>query len=218
VSFDSVALPEKLARGFARFQKDRFARNEQRYRAIATAEQRPASFVISCCDSRVSPEVIFDTEPGDIFVMRNIANIVPPFELSGQYHGTSAALDFAVRRLEVASIVVLGHSGCGGVAALAEAPCGAPKGEFLGPWLQLIDKGMQRRRRQLHSCASDLRAMEFQCVKNSLTNLMTFPWISERCRCGALDIIGAHFSVGEGQLRVFDPQNERWALSRAVDG
>ncbi len=211
---NSHNLPKKLEQGFARFKRERFAREEQHYKSIAMAAQQPKAFVISCCDSRVSPEIIFDVEPGDIFVMRNIANIVPPFELSGQYHGTSAALDFAVRQLAVSAIIVLGHSGCGGIAALA-SPNSVPHGEFLGPWLHLIDKEMHHSHDGvMHNV--DLRAMEYQCVKNSLGNLMTFPWIASRFRAGTLDIVGAHFDVGKGELRVFDSTNDQWVMPSCV--
>jgi carbonic anhydrase len=208
-------LPDNLLEGFERFQSQRFVEKHSKYQSLAINGQHPSAFVISCCDSRVSPEVIFDCDPGDIFVMRNIASIVPPFELSGQYHGTSAALDFAVRRLEVRDVIVLGHSQCGGVQASADDPDGEKNGEFIGPWLKLIGNNS-------NCCSADadrsgkLRRLELNCVENSLKNLLTFPWILSRCRENRLRLHGVHFDVGSGKLQVFDQGQDLWTVLNPV--
>ena len=170
--------------------------------------QRPSSY--RAVTRGVSPEVIFDTNPGDIFVMRNIANIIPPFELSGQYHGTSAALDFAVRRLEVKHVVVLGHSNCGGVQAFAGDFNGVSNGEFIGPWLRLI--GTMAGRGAASCGCNDLREIEYKSIQNSLQNLRTFPWIASRCDAGTLCLHGVHFDVGVGVLRWFDTGSGDWRI------
>jgi carbonic anhydrase len=198
-------LSGELRSGYTRFQRQRYVKDCQTYQRLAVQGNRPDALVISCCDSRVTPEVIFDTGPGELFVMRNIANIVPPFELGGQYHGTSAVLDFAVRRLEVRHIIVLGHSDCGGVRAYAEDADGLSNGEFIGPWLNLIGSAEQSKRGEQHDgCAHDLRPVELQSIRNSLDNLLTFPWIAARVSEGLLYLHGAHFDVGSGALSVLN--------------
>jgi carbonic anhydrase len=214
-------LPEGLRSGYARFQSQRFARDCQKYRALATHGNHPGTLVISCCDSRATPEVIFDTDPGEMLVMRNIANIVPPFELGGQYHGTSAVLDFAVRRLEVRHILVLGHSDCGGVRAFAEDVNGISNGEFIGPWLNLIGKTAHECRAAGRGCEHDLQSIEFQSIRNSLHNLLTFPWIASRVSNRALCLHGVHFDVGSGTLRVYNEVSDEFEINTPnlpVDG
>src|SRR5919199_3365407 len=130
-------LPSRLTTGYRAFRENRFARERERYAALAEA-QRPEIMVIGCCDSRVPPEVIFDASPGEMFVVRNVANLVPPFETGGEYHGTSAALEFAVQALKVKHIVVLGHARCGGVRAFADSAAPLSPGDFIGRWMSLI--------------------------------------------------------------------------------
>src|SRR5215218_8872271 len=130
-------FPERLTDGYRAFLRDRFQREQSRYRELADT-QSPEVMVISCCDSRVSPEVIFDARPGELFVVRNVANLVPPFETGGTYHGVSAALEFGVGALKVKHIVVLGHAHCGGVRAYAEDAEPISPGDFIGRWMSLI--------------------------------------------------------------------------------
>lgn len=183
-------IPTLLEDGYPRFRRGRHRLWSEEYELLGRNGQRPSVFVISCCDSRVSPETIFDARPGDIFVMRNIANIVPPFELSGQYHGTSAALDFAVRNLRVRDIVVLGHSHCAGIETLLN---GSDIGEFLGPWLGIIKPSCLDR--DIDFCVAEQRA-----VRVSLANLRTFPLVQSRLEEGSLRLTGLYFDVDTGEL------------------
>ena len=134
---DGLSFPQALTEGYRAFLDDRFVREQDRYASLAEG-QSPEILIISCCDSRVSPEVIFDARPGELFVVRNVANLVPPFETGGEYHGTSAALEFAVQALKVKHIVVLGHARCGGVRAFADDAAPLSPGDFIGRWVSLI--------------------------------------------------------------------------------
>src|SRR3712207_5302054 len=131
-------LPSRLIEGYRAFLAERLPRERSRYAALAETGQRPEVMIIGCCDSRVSPEVIFDASPGELFVVRNVANLVPPYETGGDYHGTSAALEFAVQALRVKHIVVLGHARCGGVRAFADETAPLSPGDFIGRWMTLI--------------------------------------------------------------------------------
>src|SRR5438270_2717210 len=132
------AFPQHLLEGYRTFTSQRLPTEQSRYRELAERGQSPEIMVIGCCDSRVSPEVIFDASPGELFVARNVANLVPPFETGGEYHGTSAALEFAVQALKVQHIVILGHARCGGVRAFAEDTTPLSPGDFIGKWMSLI--------------------------------------------------------------------------------
>src|ERR671917_187792 len=131
-------FPERLIDGYRAFLGERFARERSRFAALAEAGQRPEIMVIGCCDSRVSPEVIFDASPGELFVVRNVANLVPPYAPDGDYHGTSAALEFGVQALQVKHIVVLGHAFCGGICAFADEQEPLSPGDFIGNWMSQI--------------------------------------------------------------------------------
>jgi len=161
--------------------------------------------VIACSDSRVDPSQIFDASPGEMFVVRNVANLVPPFELGGGRHGVSAALEFAVTQLEVPEIVVLGHGQCGGVAAsLSRRFEGARPGEggFIAHWVDLLDEARDRIVAE-HGADAHL-LMEFEAVRVSLANLRTFSCVREREQAGKLRLHGAHFAIADGILRVLD--------------
>ena len=149
---DSDTFPARLTDGYRAFLGDRFARERSRYETLAEG-QAPEVMVIGCCDSRVSPEVIFDASPGELFVARNVANLVPPFETQGDYHGTSAALEFAVQALRVKHIVVLGHARCGGIRAFADDTAPLSPGDFIGRWMNLIKpaRASSARRRAISS-------------------------------------------------------------------
>ena len=134
-----TTFPPSLLQGYSAFRDGRFAQESARYRTLAEQGQKPETLVLACCDSRAAPEIIFNALPGEIFVIRNVANLVPPYKPDGQYHATSAALEFAVQSLKVKHIVVLGHGRCGGVAA-ALGPASAPlsPGDFIGKWMELL--------------------------------------------------------------------------------
>ena len=212
----SPAFPARLEAGYRAFLGARFARERQRYEALAD-RQTPEVMVIGCCDSRVSPEVIFDASPGEIFVVRNVANLVPPFETGGEYHGTSAALEFAVQALKVKHIVVLGHARCGGIRAFADGSAPLSSGDFIGKWMSLIAPAAELVRRgsepETHDgCGAELglRPLELAAIELSLANLMTFPCVRILVERGRLRLHGAYFGVADGVLLVRDPMTGRF--------
>jgi carbonic anhydrase len=156
--------------------------------------------IIGCCDSRAAPETIFDAAPGELFVHRNVANLVPPFEEAGGHHGTSAAIEFGVSALKVRHLVVMGHGRCGGVHAFLE---GAPPGRhFVNDWIALMAAAANK----VDAAATDRQtAMEFASVRQSIDNLATFPFVRERVAAGALAVHGAWFGIATGALKVLDP-------------
>src|SRR3984893_9905151 len=135
-----MALPKNLVEGYRRFLRDHHGLERGRYRQLAELGQAPTAMVIACCDARVDVSAIFDAEPGALFILRNVANLVPPYEPEGMYHGTSAAIEFAALALKVPHIIVLGHSRCGGVRAYREQIRDkAEEQGFIGRWLALLD-------------------------------------------------------------------------------
>ena len=196
-------LPARLVTGFHAFRDNRFARERARYEGLAEA-QRPEIMVIGCCDSRVPPEVIFDANPGEMFVVRNVANLVPPFETGGDYHGTSAALEFAVQGLRVKHIVVLGHAGCGGIRAYADEMAPLSPGDFIGKWMSLIAPAAARVGIK-EKTPEALQRLELAVVELSLANLMTFPCIRILVERGRLSLYGSHYGIADGRLLVRDP-------------
>ena len=201
-------LPERLTKGYRTFLDGRFSSERARYQDLASSGQSPSIMVIGCVDSRVSPEVIFDAAPGELLVARNVANLVPRYEPEGtQQHGTSAALEFAVRALKVRHIVVLGHAFCGGIKAFASDGAPLTTSDFIGRWMRQIEPAA-------HSIGpkngegedSYLRKLEFASVELSLKNLMTFPFVKSAVEKGELSLHGAYFGVASGRLLV---RNER---------
>ncbi len=197
----------RLVEGYRRFRNDKWPSERKRWSELAEG-QSPKVMVIACSDSRVDPAEIFDTRPGEIFVVRNIAALAPPFETTAGYHGVSAALEFGVTQLEVEELLVLGHGSCGGcAAALTEQFDGAPAGEgrFIANWVSMLDDARESVRAHHHDLTDDaILEMEWEAVKLSLANLRTFPWITEREKNGRLKLHGAHFSIAEGRLYVLD--------------
>jgi carbonic anhydrase len=195
-----------LISGYRRFRGQGWQRERERWARLAGG-QTPKVMVIACSDSRVDPATIFDTSPGEMFVVRNIANLVPPFEIGGGRHGVSAALEFAVTQLEVPEIVVMGHGQCGGVdAALSRRFEHAPPGEggFIAHWIDLLDEARDKIVHQHGDNATATRALEEETVHVSLKNLRTFPPIAERERAGMLTLHGAYFAIAEGTLHLLD--------------
>ncbi len=193
-----------MIEGYQRFRQGDWSRQRARWSELADG-QDPKLMVIACSDSRVDPSQIFDTSPGEMFVVRNVANLVPPFELGGGRHGVSAALEFAVTQLEVPEIVVLGHGQCGGVAAsLSRRFEGARPGEggFIAHWVDLLDEARDRIVAEHGDHAHTL--MEYEAVKVSLDNLRTFACVREREATGKLRLHGAHFAIADGILRLMD--------------
>jgi carbonic anhydrase len=197
-----------LISGYRRFRTTGWSHERQRWAELAES-QSPKVMVIACSDSRVDPATIFDASPGEMFVVRNVANLVPPFELTAGRHGVSAALEFAVTQLDVPEIVVMGHGGCGGChAALTQGFKNARPGEggFIARWIDMLDearaKVVSAHGHDYNSAA--LRAMEHEAIKVSLANLRTFPCIRAREAEGQITLHGAYFAIDDGLLHVLD--------------
>lgn len=208
-------MPEfkALLEGYRRFRTDAYAHQKARYDALENDGQSPPVMVISCCDSRVDPATIFDTVPGQVFALRNVANLVPPFETGGGLHGASAAIEFGVLGLEVKHIVVLGHGQCGGIkAALAGPNIGHGETTFVDHWMGIV----QAARDDVVAQAPDnpQRALEWEAIKVSLRNLRTFPFIADREAQGELKLHGAWFAIAEGSLYVLDEADGRFARAQ----
>jgi carbonic anhydrase len=200
-----MPFPHRLIEGYRAFFDGRLRREQDRYRELAETGQAPEAMVIGCCDSRVSPEVIFDARPGELFVVRNVANIVPPYAPDGHAHGVSAALEFGVAALNVKHIVVLGHARCGGVKAFAEKAEPLSPGDFIGNWMRLMAPAAEKAGPQHELPWPDyLTRLEQANVTNSLHNLLTFPRLRKRIERGQVAIHGAYFGVATGQLSVRD--------------
>lgn len=198
-------FPQRLIDGYNAFLSERLPLEQSRFRALAETGQRPEIMVIGCCDSRVSPEVIFDARPGELFVVRNVANIVPPYSPDGQAHGVSAALEFGVAALKVKHIVVLGHARCGGVKAFAEDAEPLSPGDFIGKWMQLMaPAAVKAGPRGDLSPADYITKLEQANIANSLDNLMTFPRLAKLIEHGQVMLHGAYFGVATGELYVLD--------------
>ena len=200
-------FPEHLTDRFKRFKLRHFVPNQDHYEALASAGQNPDVMVISCCDSRVDPETIFSAMPGELFVVRNVANLVPPYETTGKYHGVSAALEFAALNLRVKHIVVIGHSGCGGVrSCLDHDSTKQTTAQFISNWMSLLD-GARDKVLKSHShgtAAQRGAALEQEGVKTSLANLRTFPCIQILEKKGRIALHGAYFDISSGELAVLN--------------
>ena len=195
-----------LLAGYRRFREFRYEAEKSRWRALADG-QSPRAIIIACCDSRADPATIFDSDPGEIFVVRNVANLVPPFEGGGGRHGVSAALEFAVTQLGVAEVIVMGHERCGGIqAALTGQFRDAPNGEggFVANWMSQIDERAAEIAAKHGTGEEAARVLEEVAIRQSLANLRTFPFVIEREQSGAVKVIGCHFSISEGQLYILD--------------
>jgi carbonic anhydrase len=203
-----VHLPSRLLDGYRNFISNRYASEEARYRSLADTGQKPRTMVIACCDSRAAPETIFDCGPGELFVVRNVANLVPPYRPDGEYHGTSAALEFAVQSLKVDSIVVLGHGRCGGISAVLDQDSEPlSPGDFIGNWMKLVQPAAEViAANTLMTAAERQRAMERVSIRFGLQNLRTFPCVNILEGKGRLTLHGAWFDISSGELWVMDPE------------
>lgn len=202
---ENLPFPERLVDGYRAFLSGRLPLEQSRFRDLAETGQRPEVMVIGCCDSRVSPEVIFDARPGELFVVRNVANLVPPYSPDGGRHGVSAALEFAVQALNVGHIVVLGHAQCGGVRAFAEQRVPLSPGDFIGQWMSLLAPAAAGLERPTGEPSADyLTRLEYASLRHTLDNLMTFPYVRSRVEAGGLALHAAYFGVATGTLAVLD--------------
>nr|WP_294849977.1 carbonic anhydrase [uncultured Sphingomonas sp.] len=195
-----------LLAGYRRFRENHGESERERWKELAEG-QSPRAIIIACSDSRSDPATIFDTDPGEIFVVRNVANLVPPFEEGGGRHGVSAALEFAVTQLEVPEVMVMGHERCGGIhAALTGQFHDAPNGEggFIAGWMSQIDGPATEIASERGTGAEAAQVLGEVAIRQSLANLRTFPFVADREKAGALKIVGCIFSISEGQLYVLD--------------
>lgn len=198
-------MPEfaALVEGYKRFRREGYVEQKARFDHLASEGQAPPIMIISCCDSRVDPATIFDTVPGQVFALRNVANLVPPYETGGGLHGVSAAIEFGVLGLGVKHIVVLGHAQCGGIkAALEGGDLGLPGRSFVDDWVDIIRDA--RDEVIAASPADPQRALELDSIRVSLKNLRSFPFIAEREQSGELKLHGAYFGIADGDLQVLD--------------
>lgn len=198
-------FPQHLISGYRTFTSQRLPTEQSRYRELSERGQSPEIMVIGCCDSRVSPEVIFDAGPGELFVVRNVANLVPVYQPDGGAHGVSAALEYAVQVLRVKHIVVLGHAQCGGIRAFVDNAAPLSPGDFIGRWMSMFVKpGEKVEQRETETMQEFVTRIEKAAVFRSLENLMTFPFVRHPAESGALGLHGAYFGVAEGSLAVLD--------------
>ncbi|HEY7999638.1 MAG TPA: carbonic anhydrase [Pseudolabrys sp.] len=198
-------FPQRLIDGYNAFANGRLRTEQDRYRELAQSGQSPEVMVIGCCDSRCAPEVIFNARPGELFVVRNIANLVPPYAPDAQAHGVSAALEFGVMALKVKHIVVLGHAQCGGVKAFAEDAAPLTPSDFIGKWMSLMAPAAEKvGPRGGRSPDEYLTLLEQANVTLSLNNLMTFPRLRNLVERGDVTLHGAYFGVAVGDLSLLD--------------
>ena len=200
-----ASFPQRLLEGYRAFTAGRLDQEGGRYRALAESGQAPSVMIIGCCDSRAAPETIFDAGPGELFVVRNVANLVPPYAPDGEYHATSAALEFANLALKVEHIVIMGHGRCGGIAAALHAsPEPLSAGDFIGKWMSLLGPAARTLDNPLLTSAERQTALERISIRYSIANLRTFPFIAERECNGSLTLHGAWFDISTGELWVMD--------------
>jgi len=201
---------KRLLEGYRAFKAGRWPEERAHYEELAHLGQHPEYLVIACSDSRADPATIFSAAPGELFVVRNVAGIVPPLEADSGHRGTSAALAFAVVQLKVREILVLGHAQCGGIAAAIDGSlvAGVP---FVGNWIELLTPALEHSAHVQDQAARHV-AMERDCIRLSLANLMTFPFVSERVKSGLLRLNGARFGIADGKLELLDEKSDVFRL------
>jgi carbonic anhydrase len=204
-------FPQNLLDGYRTFRTQRLPTEQSRYRELSERGQFPEVMVVGCCDSRVSPEVIFDAGPGELFVVRNIANLVPVYQPDENAHGVSAALEYAVTVLRVKHIVVLGHAQCGGIRAFIDKIAPLSPGDFIGKWMAMFMKpGEVVEQRPQEALQDFVVRIEKAAVFRSLENLMTFPFVRSAVESGATQLHGAYFGVKEGSLFLLDRNTKQF--------
>lgn len=201
-------FPERLLSGYSRFMSGNYNTERDRYHELAESGQKPQTLIVACCDSRAAPETVFNSGPGELFVVRNVANLVPPHAPTGHYHSTSAALEFAIQSLRVRDIVVMGHGRCGGISAALD-PNAEPlsPGDFIGQWMSLLAPvSEQIQQSTILTTAERQTALERVSIRNSIQNLRTFPCVKILEDRGKLHLHGAWFDISTGELWVMDPE------------
>lgn len=198
---------DALIAGYRRFRAGYYETHKAKFERLGAKGQKPQYMIIGCADSRVDPSINFDTGPGDVFMVRNVANVVPPYAPDGDHHGTSAALEFAMKGLEIPNIVILGHAKCGGIAALVDKePGDAPSNDFLDLWMSVARPARRAAFKVAEAVgqADDrdqvCRICEKENVKVGIRNLMGFPWIAERVAAGKVKLHGLYFDITKGEL------------------
>jgi carbonic anhydrase len=201
-----MTSPQRLVEGFQRFREQHFSRDDALYRQLAAHGQTPGILVVGCCDSRVDPAIVMNCAPGDLFVIRNVANLVPPSETRAGHHGTSAALEYGVRNLGVRHVIVLGHARCGGIRALVEGGGRNNPDSYIDDWMHLAEEARLSVERDMPGAPLNdrLQACEQRAILISLRNLMTFPWVRERVEGGQLSLHGWYFDIEGGRLMQLD--------------
>ena len=203
-------FPQALLNGYKSFIDGRYARESKRYQELAASGQQPTTMIIACCDSRAAPEMIFDAGPGEVFVLRNVANLVPPYQPDGGQHGTSAAIEFAVQSLGIKDILIMGHGRCGGIKAALD-PSGEPldAGDFIGKWMSLLRPvAEQVGTTSLMTSNERQTLLERLSIRNSIQNLRTFPYVRNLEAEGKLALHGAWFDISAGELWVMDESGD----------
>ncbi len=197
-------MPEfiTLVEGYKRFRDYEYPNLKARFDALADLGQAPPVMIISCCDSRVDPATVFDTVPGQVFALRNVANLVPPFDSGGGLHGASAAIEFGVLGLRVRHIVVLGHAQCGGIKAALAGPDPATKRTFVDDWMSIINQAREDIVSQ--SCDDPQQELEHEAIRVSLRNLRSFPFIAKLEAANMIKLHGAYFAISDGALHILD--------------
>ena len=204
------SFPQHLLDGHANFMSGRYSREKERIRDLAEAGQKPTTMIIACCDSRAAPEMIFDCGPGEAFVLRNVANLVPTYQPDGGQHGTSAAIEFAVKALGIANIVVMGHGRCGGIkAALNPDYSPLDEGDFIGKWMSMLGElPSQLGTNSMMTATEQQTALERISIRNSIRNLRTFPYVAALEKEEKLTVHGAWFDISTGELWVMDNEGD----------
>jgi carbonic anhydrase len=217
MSIDFADDAQDLIAGYRRFRSHRYREARDLFHRLRDG-QEPATMILACADSRADPAMIFDSAPGELFCVRNVAALAPPYDESGGLHGVSAALEFAVTRLRVKQILVMGHGGCGGVVASLAAAADRPVGRFIAPWVELMaDARDAVLGNETIPRADWQEAVEHGAVGQSLNNLMTFPFVRAAVERGELAMNGAWFSIGRGELHWRDPETGAFEVVAAED-
>lgn len=207
-----MPLPKRLIEGYENFRRGRYASEAERYRRLGEGQQKPSIMMIACCDSRAAPETVFDAGPGEIFVVRNVANLVPPYMPDGGHHSTSAALEFAVLSLGVKHVAIMGHGRCGGIRAVAQPGSPLTDTDFIGRWMRAVrDVAHVVPRTGAATDAEHERHIERASIEHSLANLRTFPWIRMKENRREVSLHGVWFDISLGELHVYDEDKAEWA-------
>ncbi len=203
---------DRLIEGYHKFHRTTFVTQRRRYESLAAEGQKPKILIISCSDSRVSPSIVFNTPPGAIFEARNIANIVPPYHPDGGPRSIGAAVEYAVKVLNVTDIVIQGHARCGGVQALVNNGNGLPDNDYLKPWVEVAAPARKLLPPNFETLgeAEKRRLSEQAVIQNGMMNLSGYPWVRERMEEGKLRIHGMHFDFEDGRLTRLDHESGEW--------